>query len=123
VKGRFAIRTRDESLEEFRRTWNAVQEGLPVLRRAGRSFSSLDVARKVLTAKRIDLLRAVRREQPDSISRLARHLGRDPRHVHDDVEVLLRYGLVTLKKGKSITGRELSAPTVPYADIELRIPV
>jgi predicted transcriptional regulator len=100
-----------------------VQEGLPVLRRAGRSFSSLEVVRRVLTAKRIDLLRTVRREQPESIARLARHLGRDARHVHEDVDVLVRHGLVALRKGKTLAGRELSAPVVPYAAIELRIPV
>jgi predicted transcriptional regulator len=98
-----------------------VQEDLPVLRRAGRSFGSLDVARKVLTPKRIELLRVVRREQPDSVTRLARHLGREPRHVHEDVELLARHGLVAMKKGKTISGRELMTPTVPYTDIELRI--
>jgi predicted transcriptional regulator len=123
VRGRFRIRALEESLEDFRATWAAVQEGHPVPRRAGKSLTSLEVARRILTPRRLELLRAVRREQPESLSRLARLLGRDLKHVRDDVETLARYGLVVMRKRQALSGREVSMPMVPFTEIELRIAV
>jgi predicted transcriptional regulator len=113
----------DQALEDFGRTWAAAEEERPLRRRAGKSFTSLDAARKVLTPKRLQLLRAIRRAQPESLTRLARLLGRDLRHVQEDVETLLAHGLVALKKTRAISGREVSAPTVPFQELELRIPI
>jgi len=123
MRGRFTIRSLEDGLEDFQTTWKAVQEGLPVTRRAGKSFTSLDLARKVLTPKRLELLRVIRRRQPESVSRLARLLGRDLKHVTEDVDTLLRYGLLSLSMKKAISGRQVSTPTVPFEEIELRIPV
>ncbi len=123
MRGRFAIRSLDDALEEFRSAWKGLQEGLPVARKAGASFTSLDAARRILTPKRVELLRAVRREPGESLTRLARVLGRDLKHVHEDVDTLARYGFVSLKKTKAISNHEVTTPAVPYEVIELRMPI
>jgi predicted transcriptional regulator len=113
----------DDALEEFRSVWKSIQEERPVARRAGKSFTSLDAARKILTPKRLDLLRAIRREPGESLTRLARLVGRDLKHVHEDLDTLARYGLVSLKKTKAISNHEITTPAVPYEVIELRMVV
>jgi predicted transcriptional regulator len=111
----------EDALEDFRSVWNSVQQERPVARRAGKSFTSLDAARKILTPRRVDLLRAIRREPGESPSRLARVLGRDLKHVHEDLDTLARYGLVSLRKTKAISNHEITTPTVAYDVIELRL--
>ncbi len=123
MRGRFAIRSLDDALEDFRSVWKGVQEGLPVARRARKSFTSLDAARRILTPKRVELLRAVRREPGESLTHLARVLGRDLKHVHEDVDTLARYGLISLKRTKAISNHQVSTPTVAYESIELRMPI
>jgi predicted transcriptional regulator len=48
---------------------------------------------RVLTAKRVELLRYARRHQWASVRALAKALGRDCRNVHSDVQTLIMAGL------------------------------
>jgi predicted transcriptional regulator len=48
----------------------------------------------LLFAKRLALLKAVRRSPHPSVAALARHLGRDYKRVHEDVDALVRAGLL-----------------------------
>jgi len=48
----------------------------------------------VITANRLELLRQVHRQQPQSIRALATALGRDYKRVHEDVEALVEAGLL-----------------------------
>ena len=48
----------------------------------------------VLTPKRYDLLRHLRREPARGVRALARSLGRDPTNVHADVVALTELGLI-----------------------------
>ena len=49
---------------------------------------------RVLTGKRMEMLRHLRRHPAPSVLALARSLGRDYRRVHDDVEALAGAGLI-----------------------------
>ena len=49
---------------------------------------------RVLTGKRMEMLRHLRRHPAPSVLALARSLGRDYRRVHDDVETLAGAGLI-----------------------------
>lgn len=60
MKGRIEIKTLDESLNDFRATWKAVAAGKKVTPRKGTYFTSLEAARKILTPKRLQLLRVIR---------------------------------------------------------------
>ncbi len=121
MKGRIEIKTLEEGLKDFRATWRAVAAGKKVTPRKGTYFTSLEAARKVLTPKRLQLLRAIRQNRPNSVSQLARLVGRDFKNVHADVQALAAYGLVSLKKAQA--GRRAAVPRVPFSTIEFRIAV
>jgi predicted transcriptional regulator len=122
MKGQIEIKSLEAGLKDFRATWKAVAAGKKVLpRRTGTYFTSLEAARKVLTPKRLQLLRTIRRGQPDSLSQLARLLGRDFKNVHADVRALAAYGLISLRKTPA--GRPTTVPRVPFSTIEFRIAV
>jgi predicted transcriptional regulator len=64
------------------------------------AFESWDALAGVLTAKRMELLRYVRRNNVTSIRALAKALSRDYSNVHADVRALSAAGLVdTTAKG------------------------
>ena len=123
MKTRIHIRSLEDSLSTFRETWKAVEEGKQVACQGGTYFTSLEAARKVLTAKRLELLRVIRRERPGSVYQLARLVGRDLKNVHQDVHALAEYGLLSLRKTKAASGRQTTVPRVRCKEIEVRIAV
>jgi predicted transcriptional regulator len=58
------------------------------------TFESWDGLARVLSGKRLALLRHVRQNIAASIAELARALGRDYKRVHEDVEILAAAGLL-----------------------------
>lgn len=145
MKAQFGIRSLEESLKTFRETWKALERrrgttrrvGIPGLeagkkaeayrkikaRHIGTYFTSLEAARKALTPKRLELLRAIRQESPAPLARLAKVLGRDLKDVQEDVRALVDYGLVSLRKARSASGRDIAIPRVRVKEIEFRIAV
>lgn len=123
MKHHIRIRSLGDAFEGFRKTWKALEQGKEVKRERGTYFTSLEAARKVLTPKRLELLRAIRRERPESLYRLARLVGRDLKNVQEDVRALAELGLVSLKKTRSTSGRPTTVPRVRFKEIEVRIAV
>ena len=77
-------------------------------RRAGRgesfrerhlAFESWDALARVLTGKRMGLLRYVRRHNVPSVRALAKALGHDYSNVHADVQALMAAGLLDATDG------------------------
>jgi predicted transcriptional regulator len=77
-------------------------------RRAGRgkkfrerhlAFESWDALARVLTAKRMELLRYVRLHEVASVRALAKALRRDYSNVHADVQALANAGLLDTEDG------------------------
>jgi len=65
------------------------------------TFMSLGEMMAALTPKRLEMLRCLRRMGgADSITALARSLGRDYKRVHEDVAVLENAGLITKESGR-----------------------
>ncbi len=60
------------------------------------AFESWDALARVLTAKRMELLRYVRRHKVTSVRALAKALQRDYSNVHADVQSLTAAGLIDL---------------------------
>ncbi len=58
------------------------------------AFESWDSLARVLTGKRMELLRHVRRHKVTSVRALAKALGRDYSNVHADVKALTSVGLL-----------------------------
>jgi len=83
-------RAREETLAAARTTEDG--ESTPAVV----SFASINDLRKILTERRIELLRLLIAIDgaAESISALAESLDRDYRPVHDDVGVLDQYGLI-----------------------------
>ncbi|HVC60265.1 MAG TPA: hypothetical protein VND19_07910 [Acetobacteraceae bacterium] len=57
-------------------------------------FDSFDSFARIMTPRRLELLRHVHRYPPRSIRALAFALARDYRRVHEDVEALVNAGLI-----------------------------
>jgi len=70
---------------------------------------------RVLSTKRTELLQALNQVGAMNVLTLAKHLGRDYKNVHGDVQLLERYGLIE---------RDGDRVTAPYdmihADFDLR---
>jgi predicted transcriptional regulator len=58
------------------------------------SFASVDLLWKIITPKRLDILRALAGEEALSIREVARRVGRDVKAVHGDVHGLIDAGIV-----------------------------
>ncbi|HEY3909841.1 MAG TPA: helix-turn-helix domain-containing protein [Stellaceae bacterium] len=58
------------------------------------SFASPELLWKVITPKRLELLRALTGAGPISIREIARRVGRDVKSVYGDVQALLKAGIL-----------------------------
>jgi predicted transcriptional regulator len=63
------------------------------------AFESWDSLVRVLSGKRMELLRYVRRHDVRSVRSLAKALGRDYSNVHADVRALMEAGLINISNG------------------------
>lgn len=105
--------TMDDFAARFVSAWHRAEAGEAVCERH-LSFDSFETLARVLTPKRLELLRHLHRNPAPSINALAKALGRDYRRVHEDVEALTAAGLVDREQA----GRTLTAP---YDTITTRI--
>lgn len=114
------LRVTVESFEEMREdaldAVEAISEGEE--QPAVVSFRMVGELRKILTDRRIELLRALMATNgaAESISALAENLDRDYRTVHDDVSLLADHGLLFI-----VEGGQSKCPYIPYERIHLDI--
>lgn len=73
--------------------WKRAQRG-EVFQERHLAFESWNALTRVLTPKRVELLRHVHHHPEPSVAALARALSRPYRRVHDDVEALIAVGLM-----------------------------
>jgi predicted transcriptional regulator len=99
--------------QRFIDAWHRAERGEAVEERHV-SFESWEGLARVLTPKRVELLRHLRRHQVPSIAELARALGRDYKRVHADVEALAAAGLID---------RTAAGLRADYGEIRARIAV
>ena len=113
---RITVESFDEMREDMRATVGAVEEGEE--QPAVVSFRSVGELRKILTDRRIELLRVLVATDgaAESIAALAADLDRDYRTVHDDVTLLADYGLLfVVEDGQS------RRPYLPYDRVHLEV--
>lgn len=116
------IKSVEEGLKDLAKVMKGIQKGNPSRRkRPATYFVSLEAMRRVLTPKRLELLHIIREEQPDSIYELAQIAKRDLKNVQEEVTLLARMGLVSLRKTN--VARERIAPRVDYDHLQLDIPI
>ena len=58
------------------------------------SFASAELLWKVITPKRLEVLRALTGAGPVAIREIARRVGRDVKSVHGDIQALLKAGVL-----------------------------
>ena len=88
----------DEAARRFVDAWHRAERG-ETFRERHLTFESWDTLAGVLTGKRMELLRYVRRHTVTSVRALAKALGRDYRNVHADVQALTGAGLLDTVDG------------------------
>jgi predicted transcriptional regulator len=82
-----------EASQRFVDAWHRAERG-ETLHERHLAFESWDTLARVLTGKRMELLRYVRRNNVTSIRSLAKGLNRDYSNVHTDVRALAGVGLL-----------------------------
>lgn len=75
-------------------TMEALEQGKPVVPYFGIGFADVGQLFAAFTPKRWDLLAALREAGPMSIAELARHVRRDYKNVHGDIEKLIEWHAV-----------------------------
>jgi predicted transcriptional regulator len=88
----------DEASRRFVDAWHRGERGETIHERH-LAFESWDALARVLTGKRMELLRYVRRHNVTSVRSLAKALGRDYSNVHADVQALMAAGLLDATDG------------------------
>jgi predicted transcriptional regulator len=101
----------DEASRRFIDAWHRAERG-ETFRERHLTFESWDTLARVLTTRRMELLRYVRQHEVSSIRALAKALGRDYSNVHADVQALVAEGLLDATK---------HGPRADYDAIETRI--
>lgn len=85
---------------------------------AVRSFEQIGDIRALLTDRRVEVMRAIMTDNPESISELAAQLDRNYADVHADVEVLANHHIVYF----DTEGRR-KRPVIPYNRVRLAVEV
>ena len=88
----------DEATRRFVDAWRRAERG-DYFHERHLAFESWDALARVLTGKRMELLRYVRRHHVASVRALARALERDYSNVHADVQALTSAGLLDTRNG------------------------
>ena len=116
---KIGIKSLEDNLNEFAAVWKKLENEEKVDKHEALYFESIDALRSVLTNKRIEILRTIKKQKPGSIYELAKILNRDLKNVSEDVKLLAELGFVTLEKVK--TDRKRTVPTVDYGEITMEI--
>jgi predicted transcriptional regulator len=96
--------SRDAMGARFVDAWHRAERGEAVSEH--HLFDSFETMTRVLTPKRLALLRHLHRQPTASVAALSRAVKRDYKRVHEDVEALAMAGLIE----RAIDGTALSAP-------------
>src|SRR5258708_7016912 len=88
----------NDSSRRFIDAWHRAERG-ETFRERHLAFESWDALARVMTTRRMELLRYVRQHDVGSIRALAKALGRDYSNVHADVQALTAAGLLDAEEG------------------------
>ena len=88
-----------EAARRFVDAWHRAERG-ETFRERHLVFESWDGLARILTSKRMELLRYVHRHNVPSVRALAKALGRDYSNVHADVQALSTAGLIEAADGR-----------------------
>lgn len=115
-----------EDTKTFRRKikkeLNAIDVGrAKTLKEDSISFQSLNQFRKFLTPKRLELLRVIKHQKPESIYELSKLVKRTPENVNTDIKFLEQLGFLDTTKVKEV--RQRVVPEVDYNKMRIEISI
>ena len=114
------IQSLGDAFDDFTQAHKAAAGGqrVPWAPKETLGFTSLEVARRVLTPQRLALVRAIQTKRPSSVYGLAKLVKRELKSVQQDLAILEDVGLVTFR----VSGpRGAKVPRVPYREVVLKI--
>jgi predicted transcriptional regulator len=96
----FSIRIQsfDDALAETAQVWKNAATGKRAKMSAGIGFASYEDMHRILTPKRLEIVRTLAGQGPMSIREVARRVDRDFKGVHSDVVALANAGVVDRTK-------------------------
>jgi len=115
---RVEIKGLDEALKEAGEVFERLAKGENVRKKEAVYFTNLREMRKVLTEKRMELLKAIKDRKPASVYELAKILHRDLKNVLQDIIYLQELGLVDVTE---TTDRKI--PHVRYDKIAFEVAI
>jgi len=115
------IKSLDQNMNEILHVVKEAKQGrLPKAPIRGTYFVSVEAMLRVLTPKRLELLKLIREKHPISVYQLAAMSHRHIKNVQEDIGLLHRIGLVSLNRQSHARSR--TTPTVDYDQLRLHIP-
>jgi predicted transcriptional regulator len=112
------IRTLDDALKEAGDVFEKLEKGQVVAEKSALYFPNLKEMRRVLTEKRLELLRTIKHKKPSSVYELSRILNRDLKNVLQDVAYLADLGIVKVEETK-----DKKVPSVAYDRIAFEVAI
>lgn len=117
-KIKIGVKNLKSVFDDFVQTGKLIERGEKIKKESGIYFTNFEVFRKALTPKRLELLHIIKIKKPSSINELARLAKRDIKNVVNDVQYLVKIGLIE-KKGTEKKTR----PVINYDKIAFEIAV
>ena len=121
---KIVVQPEDDFFDQVREAFSTVAKAsrkdeklprsMPVL-----SFPSIKEMARTLTPKRLELLRLIRRNNPQSVRQLAALAGRDIKNVCTDLKVLENLGLVEAEERES--PRQRKRPVSPFDRLDMEV--
>jgi len=115
-KIKITIENLEDSFKEDKKFFSDLDRGIIKKHAPTINFESFDTYKKILTPRRLELLKFIRSKKPKTIKALSIEINRDFKNVYDDVKLLESVGLIKLKK--SDLGL---VPVTIYDEIEMNI--
>ena len=115
------VKSVEDTLKEAKEVMGKLKKGKLVEKKESISFKNIDIMRKVLTNKRLQLIKTIKKFKPKSIYELAKIVDRDTKSVNIDVKVLNKLGMLDLKRTDK--KRENIVPIVKYEEIDIAIAI
>jgi predicted transcriptional regulator len=104
------VRPLDDILKEAGETFEQLTKGKSVKHKRAIYFTNLKEMRRVLTERRLEILKTIRDRKPSSIYELARMVDRDLKNVLQDLSYLQELGIVAIT--------ETGVKKVPHFDYD-----
>ena len=100
----------DDALKEAGETFDQLAGGRAVKQKRAIYFASLKEMRRVLTERRLEILKTIRDQKPSSVYELARMVDRDLKNVLQDLSYLQQLDIVAIT--------ETGVKKVPHFDYD-----